>query len=137
MNKVILIGNLTRDPELKETQSGIYVCKFSIAVNRKFQNTDGERETDFFNITAWRGTAETIANNCKKGNKLLVEGSIQLRKYEDKEGISRTLIDITASEVEFLTPKSRQDDYEEPSARSKAKVKPELQSIDDDNDLPF
>lgn len=137
MNKVILIGNLTKDPELKETQSGISVCRFSIAVNRKFQNADGERETDFFNITAWRGTAETIARYCKKGNKLLVEGSIQLRKYEDEEGISRTSIDIIASEVEFLTPKSRQDDEEEPPARSKGKGKPELQPVDDDDDLPF
>lgn len=136
MNKVILIGNLTKDPELKETQSGISVCKFSIAVNRKFQNADGERETDFFNITAWKGTAETIAKYCKKGNKLLVEGSIQLRKYEDEEGVSRTSIDITANEVEFLTSKSRQDDDEELPVRSKIKGKPDLKAIDDD-DLPF
>lgn len=135
MNKVILIGNLTKDPELKETQSGISVCKFSISVNRKYQNADGEKETDFFNITAWRGTAETIARYCKKGNKVLVEGSIQLRKYEDDEGNSRTAIDITASEVEFLMPKSHQDD-EEPPAR-KSKGKPELQLVDDDEDLPF
>lgn len=135
MNKVILIGNLTKDPELKETQSGISVCKFSIAVNRKFQNADGERETDFFNITAWRGTAESIAKYCKKGNKLLVEGSIQLRKYEDEEGVSRTSIDITANEVEFLTPKSRQDDDEEPPVRKKGR--PELPPVDDDDDLPF
>lgn len=136
MNKVILIGNLTKDPELKETQSGIFVCKFSIAVNRKFQNADGERETDFFNITAWRGTAETIARYCKKGNKLFVEGNIQIRKYEDEEGISRTSIDITANEVEFLTSKSRQDDDEELPVRSKIKGKPDLKAIDDD-DLPF
>lgn len=136
MNKVILIGNLTKDPELKETQSGISVCKFSIAVNRKFQNADGERKTDFFNITAWKGTAETIAKYCKKGNKLLVEGSIQLRKYEDEEGVSRTSIDITANEVEFLTSKSRQDDDEELPVRSKIKGKPDLKAIDDD-DLPF
>lgn len=136
MNKVILIGNLTKDPELKETQSGISVCKFSIAVNRKFQNADGERETDFFNITAWRGTAETIARYCKKGNKLFVEGNIQIRKYEDEEGISRTSIDITANEVEFLTSKSRQDDDEELPVRSKIKGKPDLKAIDDD-DLPF
>lgn len=136
MNKVILIGNLTKDPELKKTQSGISVCKFSIAVNRKFQNADGERETDFFNITAWKGTAETIAKYCKKGNKLLVEGSIQLRKYEDEEGVSRTSIDITANEVEFLTSKSRQDDDEELPVRSKIKGKPDLKAIDDD-DLPF
>lgn len=137
MNKVFLIGNLTRDPELSETGSGISVCRFSIAVNRDYTNADGERETDFFNIKAWRGTAETIAKYCKKGNKLLVEGSIQLRKYKDEEGISRTSIDITASEVEFLTPKSRQDDDEEPPVRSRAKGKPELQPIDDDDDLLF
>ena len=68
MNKVFLIGNLTRDPEFRETPSGVPMCRFSIAVNRNYKNADGERQTDFFNCTAWRNTAETISRYTKKGN---------------------------------------------------------------------
>ena len=82
MNKVFLIGNLTRDPELSTTNSGISVCRISIAVSRRFANADGSRETDFFNVTAWRGTADNCAKFLKKGNKIAVSGSIQTRNYE-------------------------------------------------------
>lgn len=85
MNKVILIGNLTRDPELSETNSGIAVCRFGLAVNRQYSSADGERETDFFQVTAWRGTGENVARYCKKGHKVAVVGSIQMRNYEDRE----------------------------------------------------
>ena len=71
MNKIFLIGNLTRDPELSETNSGIAVCRFNVAVNRRWAG-DGEQQTDFFNVTAWRGLAETVARFCKKGNKVAV-----------------------------------------------------------------
>lgn len=86
MNKVILIGNLTRDPELSETNSGIAVCRFGLAVNRQYSSSDGERETDFFQVTAWRGTGENVARYCKKGHKVAVVGSIQMRNYEDRQG---------------------------------------------------
>ena len=89
MNKVILIGNLTRDPELSETNSGIAVCRFGLAVNRQYSSSDGERETDFFQVTAWRGTGENVARYCKKGHKVAVVGSIQMRNYEDREGVKR------------------------------------------------
>lgn len=104
MNKVFLIGNVTRDPELSETPSGVSVCKFGLAVGRNYEQ-DGERQTDFFNCTAWRGLAETIARYVEKGNKLCVTGKIQLRNYEDNQGVKRTAVDIVAEEVEFLTPK--------------------------------
>lgn len=94
MNKVILIGNLTRDPELSETNSGIAVCRFGLAVNRQYSSSDGERETDFFQVTAWRGTGENVARYCKKGHKVAVVGSIQLRNYEDREGVKRTAVEI-------------------------------------------
>lgn len=103
MNKVILIGNITRDPELTETQSGVAVCRFGLAVGRQYSSSDGERETDFFNITAWRGTGENIARYCRKGQKICVVGTIQMRPYEDREGIKRVAVDIVAQEVEFLT----------------------------------
>ena len=80
MNKVFLIGNLTRDPELTETSGGVSVCHFSIAVNRNYTSGDGERQTDFFNVTAWRGLADTVSRFCKKGSKVAVSGSTQLRK---------------------------------------------------------
>ena len=79
MNKVFLIGNLTRDPEISETNSGVSVCHFGIAVNRNYSSGDGERQTDFFNVTAWRGLAENVGKYCKKGNKVAVTGSIQIR----------------------------------------------------------
>lgn len=110
MNKVILIGNLTRDPELSETNSGIAVCRFGLAVNRQYSSSDGERETDFFQVTAWRGTGENVARYCKKGHKVAVVGSIQMRNYEDREGVKRTAVDIVAQDVEFLTQRARDDD---------------------------
>ena len=105
MIKVFLIGNLTRDPELTETPSGVAVCKFSIAVRRNYANGDGEHQTDFFNCIAWRSMAEAIARYTKKGNKVAVGGSVELRSYEDNEGIKRTVVDIIVQDVEFLTPK--------------------------------
>ena len=83
MNKVFLIGNLTRDPELSETPSGVAVCHFSIAVNRNYSSGDGERQTDFFNCVAWRGLGETIARYTKKGKKVSIVGTIQTRTYEN------------------------------------------------------
>jgi single-strand DNA-binding protein len=135
MNKVFLIGNLTRDPELNETPSGVSVCRFSIAVGRNYTQGDGERQTDFFNCVAWRGLGENIAQYCKKGNKVAVSGSIQLRNYEDNQGIKRTAVDIITQDIEFLTPKSREDEVmEEPTPRRK---RPTLQPMDDDSDCPF
>ena len=105
MNKVILVGNLTRDPELSETPSGVAVCKFSIAVNRPHANSDGERQTDFFNIVVWRGQGENAAKYLKKGSKVGIVGSLQNRSYEDKDGVKRSVTEVIASEVEFLSPK--------------------------------
>lgn len=139
MNKVYLIGNLTRDPELSETNSGVAVCRFGIAVSRRFaQGGDAERQTDFFNCTAWRGLAENIARFCKKGNKVAVAGSIQIRNFEDNAGQKRTYVDIVCDDVEFLTPKGSNgdsDDYSAPAPASKKK--PTLEAFDDDSDIPF
>ena len=133
MNKVFLIGNLTCDPELTETASGISVCRFGIAVNRR---KDSEQVSDFYNVTAWRGLGETVAKYARKGNKIAVCGNIELRKYEDREGIERTAIDIIAQDIEFLTPKA---DGESGNSRGAAQTgkKPSLQAFDDDSDIPF
>ena len=142
MNKVFLIGNLTRDPELTETPSGVSTCRFSIAVNRNYTSQDGERQTDFFNCTAWRGQAETIARYTKKGNKVAVSGSVQLRNYEDNQGVKRTAVDIIVQDVEFLTPKTGDgfdDGMDAPATRAQApaKKKPVLQMLEDDSEVPF
>ncbi len=144
MNKVFLIGNLTRDPEISETNSGVSVCHFGIAVNRNYSSGDGERQTDFFNVTAWRGLAENVGKYCKKGNKVAVTGSIQIRNYEDNQGNRRTAVDIIAQDIEFLTARNQSsggdDFYDSPApapAASTARKKPALESFDDDGDIPF
>ena len=137
MNKVILVGNLTRDPELTETPNGIAVCRFAIAVSRDYANSEGTRETDFFNITVWRGRAENCGRYLKKGNKVAVIGSLQNRSYEDKDGIKRNVTDVVANEVEFLTPKNAQGDIDDGAPIVTAKrERPQLEAIDD-NQLPF
>lgn len=109
MNKVFLIGNLTKDPEMRSTQSGVAVCNFSIAVNRRFRNPQtGQQETDFLNIVAWRQLAELCSKYLAKGRKIAVTGSIQIRTYEAKDGSKRTAWDIVADEVEFLSPQNQQ-----------------------------
>lgn len=136
MNKVILVGNLTRDPELTETPNGVAVCRFAIAVTRDYANAEGNREADFFNITVWRGRAENCGKYLKKGNKVAIVGSLQTRSYEDKDGIKRTVTDVIANEVEFLTPRNAQGDDEEKEVVSVKRERPQLEAIDD-NQLPF
>jgi len=109
MNKIILIGNLGRDPEMSYTQNGTAVTKFSLAVTRRYgKSASGERETDWFNIVAWNQLAETCNNYLKKGQKVYVEGRLEQRKYTDKEGAPRTAIDVIINEMEMLTPKNQQ-----------------------------
>lgn len=140
MNKVYLIGNLTRDPEISTTTSGISVCRMSIAVSRRFANAEGGRDADFFNITAWRGTADNCAKFLKKGNKIAVSGSIQTRTYDKQDGTKGFSIDIIADEVEFLT--SRNGENGEGSSEGgmgmggSSNPVSDLQPISDDN-LPF
>lgn len=137
MNKVILVGNLTRDPELAQTPSGISVCKFSIAVNRDYTNANGEREADFINIVTWRNLADNCAKYLVKGSKVAVCGSIQTSSYDDKNGEKRYRTDVVADSVEFISTKSK-DDAEPPQTPKKSvkKALKELQPTDDDG-LPF
>lgn len=110
LNKIMLIGNLGRDPEMNYTPNGIAVTKFSLAVSRMTKSPGGERqeETEWFNIVAWRQLAETCNNYLKKGNKVYIEGRLTQRKYTDKNGNERTAIDVVVSDMEMLTPKDRQ-----------------------------
>ena len=131
MNRAILIGNLTRDPELKTISNGAAVCSFSIAVNRKFTSSDGTRQTDFFNITAWRALGENCAKFLKKGSKVGIVGEIQTRTYEASDGSKRYVTEIVADEVEFLSPKQSDGQMGGSGA-----PEPDMQPISDDN-LPF
>jgi single-strand DNA-binding protein len=98
-NRVVLAGNLTRDPELRFTNNGIPVCQFGIAVNRVRSKSE---EVDFFDITAWRELGETIANYKKKGDPILVEGKLQYRTWEAQDGSKRSKVDVVADNVQFL-----------------------------------
>jgi single-strand DNA-binding protein len=129
MNRVILIGNLSKDPELSTTSNGISVCKFDIAVRRRFENASGEREADFFKIIAWRGLADNCGKFLSKGKKAAVVGSLQTRTYDDKYGVKRYVTEIVADEVEFLSPKQEQGEILQ---RNEASLKPVT-----DDDLPF
>ena len=103
-NLVVLTGRLTADPELKTTNTGISVTSFSIAVNRRYRAGE-ETQTDFINIVAWRQTAEFITKYFKKGNMIGIEGSIQTRKYTDKNGNNRTVFEVVASNAQFVESK--------------------------------
>ena len=144
MNKVFLIGNLTRDPEMSETGNGTLVCHFGIAVNRSYSSQDSERQADFFECTAWRGTAESVGRYCKKGNKVAVTGSVQIRNYEDNHGNRRTAVDIIVQDVEFLMQREKRDDFYGDAARESAGSAPRqarqlstFDDFDDDGDIPF
>ena len=109
MNKITLIGNLTHDPEVRSTPNGVTVCSFNIAVNRRFAGQDGQRQTDFFRINAWRQLGETCSRYLSKGRKVAVLGELQARTYEAKDGTTRMSLDVSADEVEFLSPRSQED----------------------------
>lgn len=107
LNKIMLIGNLGKDPEMSYTSAGKAVTKFTLAVNRRTKGADGERreETQWFNVVAWERLAETINSFCHKGSKVYIEGRLGSREYTDKEGVKRTAWEVTAMELELLTPK--------------------------------
>jgi single-strand DNA-binding protein len=110
MNKILLIGNLGRDPEMSYTPSGVAVTKFSLAVTRNEKSASGEKqkETDWYSITAWRQQAESCNTYMKKGNKVYIEGRFVPRKYTDRTGVERLSLDVTIVDFELLTPRDQQ-----------------------------
>ena len=130
MNKAILIGRLTRDPELNKTNTDLSVCKFTLAVNRNFKDKDGNEQTDFIPIVVWRTQAENCAKYLKKGSQCAVTGTIQTRSY-DKDGEKKYITEIVADNVEFLS-----------SAKKESEQSPKQPKLDDlkpleDGNLPF
>lgn len=104
MNKAILIGNLTRDPEYRTTPGGVAVCRFTLAINRRFADAQGNRVADYINVVAWRQTADLCARYLAKGRKVCVEGQIQTRSYDARDGSKRYATEVVADAVEFLSP---------------------------------
>lgn len=153
MNKVFLIGNLTRDPELSTTNNGINYCRFTLAVPRRFfTSRTGERDADFINIVVWRTQAENCHKYLRKGSKACVVGYIQTRTYDASDGTKRYTTEVVADEVEFLSNRSSMGDqsgstgnyssssgsgkYAKPASKESTSGTAELQPVDDDS-LPF
>ncbi|HHX37879.1 MAG TPA: single-stranded DNA-binding protein [Clostridiaceae bacterium] len=153
MNRAILIGRLVRDPELRTTQNGISVCSFTLAVDRRFKNQYGERETDFIPCVAWRNTADFCARYFSKGKRMALLGSIRPRSWEDTEGNKRYITEVIAEEVYFadgksdgneqvITPTEDESDGNEQvitptEDESNQEFSPTFWSVDQDAQLPF
>ena len=112
INRVVLVGRITRDPETQQTNTGIPYVRFSLAVNRPFKDQNGERQADFINCVAWRAQAEFLQKFVKKGNQLAVEGRIQTNSYTDANGNNRQAFDILVESVSSLEPASKNDGYQ-------------------------
>jgi single-strand DNA-binding protein len=134
MNKVILIGRLTKDPELRKTPTDVSVCQFTIAVNRAFQQQNGERQADFINCIAWRNQAENLAKYIKKGGQVAVDGSIQTRSYDDQNGVRRFATEVICNQITFLESKRTDSGY---SDLSQLEVPPMRESNSFSQESPF
>lgn len=150
-NKVILIGNLTSDPELKQSGSGVSVCSFNIAVNRKY-NKDGNNAVDFITIVAWRSQAEFVCKYFKKGKPILVCGQLQTRSWADKQGNKRISTEVVADEVSFVCNADNASEAKESTAApflpgttvympdaysAQMQITPQFEEIPSDEQLPF
>ena len=140
MNKAILVGRLTGDPEASRTTSGVDVCRFTLAINRPYRSANGETQADFLNIVVWRAAAQNCKKFLKKGSQCAVVGSIQTRSYEDNNGNRRYVTEIVADNVEFLSRSTSSDDDSSSAPQDDAPAKKAtvdtLSPIEDD-DLPF
>lgn len=148
INRVVIVGRLTRDPELRRTSNDIPVVSFTVAVNRSYAKSDSDQQADFINCTAWRRQAETVNQYLSKGSLVGVEGRIQTSSYEDQNGQKRTATDVVADSVQFLEPKSANAqarsesspqnspyDYQAPAKEPYQNEEPIIDIPDDD--LPF
>lgn len=155
LNKVILIGHLVADPELKQTQTGVSVCSFRIGVTRRFKNADGQYQSDFIDIVTWRQTAEFVTKYFKKGKPICVVGSLQTRTWTDQQGQKRYNVEVVADEVSFVeksdnspmntgstttgsgNSQNAPDSYNPPSYSSNDGQASKFEDLSGDDDLPF
>ncbi|MGI6392836.1 MAG: single-stranded DNA-binding protein [Candidatus Izemoplasmatales bacterium] len=139
LNKVVMIGRMVRDPELRYTNSNIPVASFTLAVNRSFQSssqTQGESNADFFDCIVWRKPAENVSKYCSKGSLVAVEGRLQTRNYMDeKNNVRRYVTEIVCDQVVFLSPKSQSDNYQPQESTKTDEADSQIDIIEDD--LPF
>ncbi len=139
MNRVFLIGNLTKDPEVSVVSNDLKNCKFSIAVTRRY----GSKETDYFSVICWRGMAENCGRYLRKGSKVGICGSIQNKNYETSDGQKRYSVEIVADEVQFLSTRAESEMNELPEGEAVSSIKPasakisDLRPVEGDEDLPF
>ena len=133
MNKVVLMGRLTRDPDVRYTQTGKVVTQFTLAVDRPFKSADGNKEVDFVPVVVWGKIAEMIGNGCHKGHRLLVDGRLQIRSYDAKHGTKRWVTEIIANSVEFI---ERRSDTAKPTDE-KSEMEAFGQAVPFDEEIPF
>lgn len=133
MNKAIIMGRLTKDPDVKYTQTGKVVTQFTLAVDRPFKTPDGQKEADFIPVVVWGKAAELVGNSCQKGHRLLVDGRLQIRSYEAKDGTKRWVTEVIANSVEFV---ERKADTAKPSGDSSG-FEEFGQATPFDTDIPF
>ena len=146
MNRVILIGNLCADPKMRQTDSGISCCNFTVAIQRKFANANGQREADFLNCVAWRGTADFIGKYFSKGMRIALEGSVQTRSSQAQDGSKRYVTEILVDSAEFASTREDRPDVLNRNAQAahEAPARAQQQRMDlygfqevEDDDLPF
>ena len=133
MNKAIIMGRLTKDPDVKYTQSGKCVTQFTLAVDRQFKDANGNKETDFIPVVVWGKAAELVGNSCQKGHRLLVDGRLQIRSYEAKDGSNRWVSEIIANGVEFVERKSDKGG----TSGDKSEFEQFGHAVPFDEDIPF
>ena len=132
MNTITLLGRLTKNPEARYTSTGKAVTLFTLAVNRPYTNSDGQKEADFINCQAWGKTAEVVGNHVSKGDRLLVEGRLQIRSYTDKEGVKRYATEVVVNRVEFIEQKK------DSNVKTEASPMDDFVSVDFEQDsIPF
>ena len=138
MNKIILMGRLVRDPEVRYTQTGKVVCQFTIAVDRPFANQDGQREADFIPVIVWGKQAELCGNSLTKGQRVLVEGRLQIRSYDAKDGSKRWVTEVIANGFEFIERKGDFANGVAPASAGKADFESGFGSpVPFDEEIPF
>lgn len=135
MNKLTIIGNLTRDPELRTVGSGISVCDFTVAVNRR-RTGEGQQEADFFRVTAWRQLGENCAKYLAKGRKVCVVGPVSVRTYRTQQGETRAQLEVTADDIEFLSPRDQAEEQYQAQERKAIQNENQFTPVADDG-LPF
>ena len=139
MNKLTIIGNLTRDPELRTTSTGLNVCSFTVAVNRRRSANSNQPEADFFRVTAWRQLGENCQRYLAKGRKVAVVGPVSVSTYTANDGTTRASLEVTADDVEFLSSRNEDAGYAPAAPSQPASAAPAMNGFEevDDEDLPF